>query len=242
VKAALALQRAIVERVAAQQGVDSVRPVAAHQLGLSLVRMEQTDDGLVWLDRAVEAAGVRQNVTEQIGSRLSRARALLLLGRLDRMSADLDDADRLMAGDSRGHRTLATASRWLRAEWQLARGDPTGARAAADHLLVDVGRPARPRSLLRAHMLALRARARLALQQPALALADARAAVAVAEALAIDPARSVDVGAALHVLAHAQHAVGDADGARRSAQRAADMLEAGLGPQHAATLAAARLR
>jgi hypothetical protein len=88
----------------------------------------------------------------------------------------------------------------------------------------------------------LKARAELALSRNAEALATAREAHAVAQANAPYPERSANVGAALMAIAEAQRASGELEGARATANSAAEALVVGLGPAHSETRAALSLR
>jgi hypothetical protein len=80
------------------------------------------------------------------------------------------------------------------------------------------------------------------LGQKAVALTTAGAGVAAAEAIAIDAARSADLGDALITLAEVQRATGDFGGARGTAQRAVSVLTSSLGPRHSQAVAAAYLQ
>jgi serine/threonine protein kinase len=239
VRAAWELQRAIVERIVAQQGVGSVRATIAHRLGLSQVVIEETDAGLEWIDRAISTATARNNRSAQLNALISRAQAQLLLGRPDAAAADLDAAERLAQTHPAEHRSALRTARLLRAERRMAQGNAALALEEVDGLLAEIDPPRIQRAPQLARGLALKARAHLALGAPAPALAAAREALAAAERMAVEPQHSADVGAALMVLAHAQRASGDADGARASARRAAAALGASLGPQHSQARAAA---
>ena len=239
VKAAWDLQRAIVDRIVAQQGVSSVRAGVAHRLGLSQIHIEETDAGMAWIDRAVSMAVAKNNRTAHIGALLSRAQSQLMLGRLDEMASDLDAAERLAQPGAGEHRHALRTAHLLRAQWRLAKGDASMALEEIDRLLTEIDYTRNKSAPQLARALTLKARAHLALGASAPALSEARDALAAAQAIAIDPQQSADVGAALMVLAQAQRATGDASAARASAQRAAAILGASLGPRHSQTVAAA---
>jgi eukaryotic-like serine/threonine-protein kinase len=227
------LQRAIVDRIVAQQGVGSVRATIAQRLGLWQVLVEENDAGLAWIDRAVSMAAARNNKRARVDALVGRAQAQLLLGRRSGASADLDAAEQLGQAHPGEHRSALRTASLLRAQSQLMEGQPAQALQHIDRLLADIGSgPQRARGLC------VKARALLALGRTGPALAAARDALAAAERIALAPQRSVDVGDALMALAEAQHAGGDADGARVSAQRAAAVLSESLGPGHSRTKAA----
>jgi len=239
VRAAWELQRSIVDGIVAQQGVSSVRASIAHRLGLSQVVIEETDAGLEWIDRAISMASAKNNRPAQVAALISRAQAQLLLGRLDAAAADLDAAERMAQANPAEHRSALRTARLLRAQWRMAHGNAALALEEVERLLAEIDYPRIKLAPQLARSLSLKARALLASGAPAQAMAAAREAVAAAEAMAIEPQHSADVGAALMVLAHAQRASGDADGARAAAQRAAAVLASSLGPRHSQTLAAA---
>jgi tetratricopeptide (TPR) repeat protein len=239
VRAAWELQRAIVERLVAQQGVSSVRATIAHRFGLSQVHIEETDAGIAWIDRGVSMAAAKDNRPAQVGALISRAQAHLMLGRLDQAAADLDAAERLAQPNAGEHRIALRTARLLRAQWRMATGDTSAAIQDIERLLADIDYPRNQVAPGLARMLIVKAQAQLDLRLPA-ALAAAHEAVAAAEAMAIDRQQSADVGTALMVLARAQRGTGDIEGARASAQRARAVLAASLGAQHSQTIAAAK--
>ena len=224
----------------AQQGVGSVRATIAHRYGLSQVVLEEADAGLVWIERAISTAAAGNNRPAQLAAWISRAQAQLLLGRADAAAAALDAAERMALANPAEHRHALRTTRLLRAQWRMAQGNAAQALEDIDRLLAEIGHPRVQLAPQLARALALKSRALLAAGAPVPALAAAREAVAAAERIAIEPQHSADVGDALMALAHAQRADGDAAGARATAQRAAAVLEASLGPRHSQTLAAAR--
>jgi serine/threonine protein kinase/tetratricopeptide (TPR) repeat protein len=238
IRAAWELQRAIVDRLVTQQGVSSVRATIAHRFGLSQVRIEETAAGLTWIDRGISMAAAKNNRPAQVGALISRAQARLMLGRLEEASADLDAAERLAQMNPGEHRSALRTSRLLRAQWRMAKGDAATALDDIDRLLAETDNPRNRLAPHLARSMMLKAQAHLALGAPGLALTEAQEAVAAAQAIALDPRRSADVGAALMVLAHAQRASGDVEGARTSAQRATEVLTSSLGPGHSQTIAA----
>jgi tetratricopeptide (TPR) repeat protein len=240
-RAALEIQRRAVEFVANQQGVNSVRPAFASRLGFLQVRVDQTEAGFEWLDRAVATAARLESHGAHIAALLNRARANVLLGRLDRVPADIDTAEQL-ARDNPGENLVPMRdARLIRAEWLLARAEAAAAIRELEINFKEIGYPQKRVANQLALMVLTKARAQLALGQPAAALATARDALAIAETNAPKPEQSATVGAALMVIANASRAMGDERTALSSARRAATALSHGLGPNHSETRAATAL-
>ncbi|MET0535010.1 MAG: serine/threonine-protein kinase [Steroidobacter sp.] len=237
-RAALEIERRAVESVANQQGVDSVRPAFSSRLGFLLVRVEETAAGFEWLDRAVAAAARVENHSAHITSLLNRARANLLLGRMERVPGDIDEAERLIRQNPSENIVPMRDSRLIRAEYLLARGAASDAIRQVDINLAEIGYPRKRVANQLASMVLLKARAELALGRNSTALATAQDALALAEANAPKPEQSATVGAALMVIARAQRAAGDEQTAIASARRASAALSKGLGENHSETRAA----
>ena len=241
-RAALELQRRTVQTIASQQGINSMRPAFATRLGFLQVRVEENDAGFEWLDRGVVIAERLQNHGAHIGALLTRARANVLLGRLDRVPADIEAAEQ-MARDNPGENIVPMRdARLIRAEWLLASGEPAAAIKELEMNLAEIGYPQRRVANQLALMVLAKARAELALGKPGVALATARDALAIAEVDAPKPEQSAVVGAALMVVAHASRALGDEPTALAAAKRAASALSNGLGPNHSETRVAADFR
>jgi len=237
-RAALEIERRAVEAVASQQGVDSVRPAFASRLGFLQVRVEETDAGFEWLDRGLAIAERLENHGARIGALLSRARANVLRGHLDRVPADLEGAERL-ARDNPGENIVPMRdARFIRAEWLLAGGDAAAALREVEINFKEIGYPQKRVANQLALMVLVKARAELALGRPEAALVAARDALAIAEVDAPKPEHSAVVGAALMVMAQASRALDDEHTALASARRAAAALSQGLGPNHSETRAA----
>jgi serine/threonine-protein kinase len=242
-RAALDIQRSIVQRIAAQQGDDGVSASIAMRLGLYEVLVEETPAGLELLDRGVATtAAAQSNRPLQIRALLGRAAANLSLDRLDRVLQDLTQAERLLAENPIGVHDYARAARLLRAQWYFARGDSAAALTEVETLLDEVGYPSSRVANRLPAVLTLKARAELALGRTAAALASAEDAVETAEAMSLEPDGSASVGAALMALAEARRALGDSAAAAAAAQRAARVLSVALGPDHSETHAALTFR
>ncbi len=236
--AALEIEKDIVDKLAGQEGADKIPARYAQWLGLLKVRVHETDEGIAWIDHAIEYATATEGPRARIGALLARARANLLLNRIARVLPDIEAAEELGQQASTENRDLMRSAKFLRADLALARGDPASALREINELLAEIGYPAQRIADKLGSMLITKARAQLALGDVRLALETARDALALAEANTPNPERSAVVGAALLVLAEAQRANGDSDVARASAQRAASALAAGLGTEHSETQAA----
>jgi len=242
VRAAFEQERALVEQLAAQQGIDSVPAPFGNRLGVYQTRIEGSDAAFVWLDRAVATASSLNNRLDRIGAYLGRAQGHVFLGRLDGVEQDLAAAERLAQDNPGENRDYMRAVRFIRAQMQFARAEYAAVVQEIDAILADVDYPRRRVASRLAPMLILKARAELALGRKEAALATARDALSIAEGVATKPDESADVGGALMVMAQSQRAAGDIAGARASAQRAALSLAGGLGPDHPETKAARDFR
>jgi serine/threonine-protein kinase len=236
--AALELERSLVQSIVDQQGIDHVAPRFAHRLGLYQIRVEETDAGFVWLDRAIASAVAQNNRRDEIRGLLDRARARLILGDDDGALADAEAAEAAARENSLENQVVLRAARSVRAQTLLVRGEPSETLAEIERVLAEVGYPERRTADQLPAMLTLRARAELATRRNVEALGAAREALAAAEASALEPERSAVVGAALMALAEAARASADREAARASAQRAAAVLASSLGPEHSEARAA----
>lgn len=239
-RAALEIQRSVVQRIAAQQGDDGVPPSVAQRLGFYEVRVEETAAGLEFLDRGVAMTAPKNR--SHVRALLDRASANVWLGRLDPALHDLTDAERLLAETPTDVHDYVRAARLLRAQWHLARGEPSASLSEIDSLLQEVGYPRARIANRLASMLTLKARAELALGRTTVALGTAEIAVAIAEAMSLDPQSSASMGAALMALAETRRALGDSTNANAAAQRAGQSLAAALGRDHSETKAALNFR
>ena len=240
-RSALEIQRAIVQRIAAQQGDDGVPATLLLRLGFYEVRVAETPPGLELLDRGVAATAVQSN-RSHVKALLDRASANLWLDRLGPASSDLTEAERLLAQNPIDMHDHVRAARLLRAQWHFAREQPAAALAKIDDLLEDVGYPGTRVANRLPSMLTLKARAELALGRSAAALRTANSAVEIAAVMSLEANRSASVGAALMALAETQRALGDSANAAAAARHAAETLAAALGPGHSETQAALRFR
>jgi eukaryotic-like serine/threonine-protein kinase len=229
VRAALDLQRTVVEQITAQQGVDSVPASFADPLGLYQVRVEETDSGLAWLDRAVTASAARNYQRVQIGALLDRAQARLLLGRVAGVPGDVEEAERLARNNPAEHSAALRSARFIRAQLLVKRGEQAAAIRELDGILEEIGYPRNRVANQLGPMLTLKARAELALSRNAAALATARDAHAIAQANAPYPERSANVGAALMVIAEAQRASGEVGGGASNRQKCGRSARGRLG-------------
>jgi eukaryotic-like serine/threonine-protein kinase len=239
VRSAYATEKDVLNEIVAQEGIDSVPSSVSQRLGFLQVRIEETAAGLVWIDRAVASAVAQNHRPAQIGAILSRARALLVLGRFEPVPPQVQEAERLAREDPEANAMALLSIRQIRAQLQLEQHHPEVAVAEIEPLLTELGYPQKRTSDRLAPALTARARAELMMGRPAKALATARESLAVADSIAWKPDQSAESGAALQVMAECQRAMGDVPGARASATRAATVLANSLGPNHSETRAAA---
>jgi tetratricopeptide (TPR) repeat protein len=242
VRAALEVQRPLVEALAAREGIDNVPASLAHRLGLYAVHSDETDAGMVWIDRAVARAAQHNEHQTHVGALMSRARANLLLGRFERVLPDIEQAERLAQQIPGERQAWFRYSGLMRAQLQLARGEPAAALQRIDADLAEIGHPRTRTARRLATLITLKATAQLALGRHDDARMTAWHALVIAEANAPVADKSAVVAEALMTLAKAQRASGDAQNARNSATRAATVFANALGPQHSQTRAAIGLR
>jgi eukaryotic-like serine/threonine-protein kinase len=232
------LEKKNVEAIVANQGADAVPPPFSHRLGFYQVRVQETDAGLVWIERAKRQAAAQTNRPAQIGALIGEARAELILGRSERVVPDLEEAERLIADSAGDYSAALQNDHLVRAKLLVAQGDAAAAIPAISALLTELEYPAKRNGRALSGALVLRSRAESMLGRYSEALQTAREALVVSEEHALNPDQSADVGAALMSLAVAQLALGDAAGARGSARRAAATLSKSLGATHSETRAA----
>jgi serine/threonine-protein kinase len=239
-RAALEIERSVVQRITARQGEGAVTAGMVQRLGLYEVRVEATAAGLELLDRSVARTAAKHR--PHVRALLDRASANLWLGRLEPALQDLTAAEHRLAENPTEVQDYVRASRLLRAQLLLARDEPAASLVEIDGLLGDIGYPGKRIANRLSLTLTLKARAELALGRTAEALATAQRAVTIAEEMSLDPQSSVSVGAALMALAEAQRARGDSGLADVAARRAGRTLEAALGRDHSETQAALNFR
>lgn len=239
VRAAYDIEKAVVDKIVALQGADSVPSASALLLGATQVRLEENDAGMAWIERAAESSRKGGFRMGEIAGLIYRARAEVQLGRLGKVAAQLDQAERIANENPQGYARPLQAVHVIRAQFLLAQQSPAPALAEIEKLFGMLDYPRDRSSDRLASALTLQARALTALGRPADALASAREALAFAEAQALAPDQSADAGAALLAMAEAQRAQGDLAGARVSAGRAGKALTHSLGPGHSLTRAAA---
>jgi tetratricopeptide (TPR) repeat protein len=232
VRAALEVQRDLVDKIVAQQGVDTVAATSAHRLGLYQILVEESDDGMKWIDLGLQTALAQNDHRGQIGALLSRAWAHLERGRPGRALTDVQAAERLCRENPQENRVPLRSARLLRGGVLVAQHFPDAAIAEINAVLDEIGYPRQRVANQLAPMLTLKARAELEQGNAATALATARDALAVAEANAPQPDRSATVGDALIAIARAEQQLGNIDAARAAAQRAGAILSKAMGPGH----------
>ena len=232
-------EKRVADEIVAREGPDAVPPPIEHRLGYMQVRVDESADGLAWIERALRDARTHKSASVEMAALISRARAELILGMTGRVGADLEQAEKLIADTQNKDPLVRDNIAVIRARSLLAEGRFAATEEAVNTLLPQMGYPAQRTNLRLADALTVRSQAELALGRNNDALQTAREALSVAEEHALDSSRSADVGAALMAMARAQRALGDMEGARNSARRATRSLTAGLGPAHSETRAAA---
>ena len=238
VRSAYEEEKRVADEIVARQGADSVPPPVEHRLGYMQVRVQESPEGLAWIERGLHDSREQKSTSVEISSLVSRARSELILGLRDKVDADLRAAEKLVEDTQSKDALVRQNIALVRAEWLFAQGRTAESLAASDALLPTLGYPGQRTNVRLAEVLTLRSRAQLALDKKQEALETAREALAVAQDHALDGDRSAEVGAALMALARAQRASGDAAGAGTSAGRAARVLAQALGPSHSETRAA----
>jgi tetratricopeptide (TPR) repeat protein len=204
-------------------------------LGVTQVRVEETDAGLEWIERASALAAKQGFRPGQIGSLVYRARCQLQLGRTDGVAEQLDEAQRMASQDPQAFARMLQAIHQIRARLLLRKHEVAASLVEIDQVLEAMDYPRRRDDDRLAATLTLRAQALMESGRQPEALASARDALAVAESQAPKSGGSANVGGALMVIADIQRAHGDEAGARASATRAAHALELSLGPAHSET-------
>jgi tetratricopeptide (TPR) repeat protein len=232
-------EKRLADEIVAREGPDAVPPPIEHRLGYMQVRVDESADGLAWIERALRDARAHNSASVEMSALVSRARAEVILGMNARVAADLEQAEKLIADTQNKDPLVRNNIAVIRAKLLLAEGRFAETDEAINRLLPQLGYPAQRTNVRLADALLLRSQAELALGRTRDALQTAREALVVAEEHALDTTRSADVGAALMAMAQAQRALGDVEDARNSAQRAARSLTVGLGPSHSETRAAA---
>jgi len=172
---------------------------------------------------------------------LTRARALIFLGRTDEGLRLLDIAETELRKAARRNDRLLDNAAAARVQALVRQGDLPAATAAAEVLLQGMGYGGGPRTspdLL--HGLKLAAQVSLEAGDAARARQLASEALAAAEQLAQRPQASADVGQALLLRARAQRALGDMAASRADAASAVPALAQGLGADHPETAEARR--
>lgn len=232
VRTAFDTQRDLVRRLSAQEGIENLPAGYVGRLGLYQVRLERTDAGLEWLDRAVQTATVRNDHAGRVAALMHRARANLWLQRYEDARGDIEQAESLASASEDENRIALRSLKFIRAELSYAEKHYEAALQSVEEVLRDIGYPENRVANQLDAMLTLRARLLLALGRDEDALQSVQDAQAIASANALDPSRSADVGAALLAMSEVHRARGEMSAARDAAQRAAMAFAASLGPDH----------
>jgi tetratricopeptide (TPR) repeat protein len=235
-------EKRLADDIVAREGPDAVPPPIEHRIGYMQVRVDESADGLAWIERALRDARAHQSASVEMSALISRARAEVILGMDARVGADLEQAEKLIDETRNKDPLVRNNVAVIRARLLFAEGRFAATDEAIKNLLPQMGYPAQRTNIRLADALTIRSQAQLALGRNNEALQTAREALRAAEEHALDSTRSADVGAALMAMARAQRALGDVAGARNSARRANRSLTVGLGPLHSETRAAAEFQ
>src|SRR5262249_4969002 len=143
VLAAYREERQVAQASAAQQGLDGVPLPVAQRWGFLQARIEETDAGLDWIERALRQAAEQHNLTSQIYGFLNRARVEIILGRYQRVTADLDEAERLARQVPADNVSALQSITQARAQLALAEGNASAALSSIEQLLKELDYPAK---------------------------------------------------------------------------------------------------
>lgn len=238
-RAALEQEFDLLRRVNWQDGSAPLNPAVSVVYAGMLARMDDHDEALCWLDRAVMDARATSDHNAWVDVHTARARVLLSLGRVNEAASELVTIDKVVGSSPTGFRHAHARAQLVRVDLLLAQGKRDEARHLADSLVAQ----ARDPSLGLTFYLdaALLAASRAALRNDAAAAeAFAQEALWIDEHRARDPEQSANVGEASLILAQAKLARRDWSGARAMADRANRVLTRALGASHSlATTAAA---
>jgi len=240
ISAAAALASEIVDRLG--QSTLPVQPVGLRanvgnviwRLGDAAKALALAEEDRVIAERAGNAVSVSL-------ADLLAARALLSLGRRDESRERIERAEAVWNSDARMFARMLQEAALHRIEMHLAHGEIEQAARLADSTLASAGYPGTIgpgvdrvlRSGSRAHRLA---------GDPQRAAELAAAALKYSASLARGERQSADVGLAALLHAEALVELGQVDRAVQDAALAEEALRAGMGAEHADTLAAAALR
>jgi serine/threonine protein kinase len=233
-RAAEAGQEAI-RRVEALRADRPAAPALAINYSTTLVRLERTGEAIELLGKAREETRALGNTAWEAQATHALGRALLVSGRLEPARQRTEEAREIWSKNADAYRDrLADLTRTM-AELELASGNLSQAVALIDSSLHQFGYPTE--STTPGYGAALIAASRVYLKDGRTEKARelATAAVRFTERIARDPKESSDVGEAYLVLAEAQSAASDRNGARRSAGRSAESLANALGNEHSLT-------
>ncbi len=242
IKAALKEEEETIRREAARQSPEGVPPPLTGVYATLLLRMDQPEPALTWLDRTIQAAdGLGDSLTATL-AHATRASILAALHRDRESDAEFESVQRIVQSDPKGNRLAGFRVAIGRAGVLAARGHLDEARQLIEPAILQ----ARDRGLGLSLYLddALLQAGRIALAQER--LADAESLVGEAMQLdltrARDPAQSADVGEAEALLAEVQSRAGQRESARTHAEHAIVSLRNSLGETNSLTRKVAALQ
>ncbi|MDH4048040.1 MAG: serine/threonine protein kinase [Gammaproteobacteria bacterium] len=231
-------QREALSRV---KGMDNA-PVAArgHYAG-SLFRLAHYDEALELFETDYEAAVASGNQRWRAQIAMQIGRTLIRTRRTTEAVRFLDEAEAFFMKTPGAHQRQLLTVAVARAEALQIEGDLSGADANVQHILADLGYPARMDASGLASVLWQAAETALALGDYDRAAQYATDQLGLVTGMARDPEQSADVGQALLQKARATLVTAGPVVAGNDLRRAVRSLENGFGPNHPDTLEALRL-
>ncbi len=243
IRAAFAREHEVIVRQKAASPDGAVIPAIMTTYGMLQLRLDQPDAALRSFETSLAEATRTGDLTSELFARVNRARALLAQGRMAEVEAELANVSRLTAGRETAARRPVARAQMVEAEALLARGELPQAQQQIEAALQKLRAAASSRDALYLGSALLTAgKIASARQHYPEAQDKAQQALNLFEQRARQPQQSADVGEALLLLAKERRAQGDAAGTRALAGRAAQCLDAALGPDHFLTHDALALR
>lgn len=233
---ALALERDVVTRSTPKDGAP-VHPTVSEGYGEVLLRMEQPEEALPWLEQSASAWREQGALARELVVRTLRSHALYQLGRAEEARAELPDLATLAHAPDQTSRQSFVRAGTARARVLLALGEIAHAREQITQV-VDRVRTSSDCARWRISALLMAARVADAVGAVPEAGHYAAEALELAQQRALQTERSADVGEALLVLANLRREEGDVQAAAVVIPRARAALTDALGPGHSLTRAA----
>jgi tetratricopeptide (TPR) repeat protein len=238
---ALATQREVMARFEAHLPEAELHPRVVSWLARCLAEVGAYDAAHARFAQAEARARAAENWAALAPVYVERASVELQRGNLAEAERAIAAGRALIAGDPVANRAGAHSLQVAHASLALARGDLATARGALDELFAELPEPQWRTTRGASRALVVASAVALAGGDVAQARTRAEQALRVASAVAVDEARSADVGDAWLALARAEQRAGRVDALQSAARRAEAALRLGRGPEHPATRAASAL-